>query len=58
MRTSRDQGALDAPDTIPRHKSGKLRIARAPRPAAVIAGARHRYRQTGNTSASGKDHWR
>jgi hypothetical protein len=24
---SRDQGALDAPDTIPRHKSGKARIA-------------------------------
>src|SRR6266568_3972675 len=25
--TSRDQGALDAPDTNPRHKSGKARIA-------------------------------
>src|SRR5262249_28370223 len=30
IRISRDQGALDGPDTIPRHKSGKARSRKRP----------------------------
>ena len=39
--TSRDQGALDPPDTIPRHKSRKARIE-APKREAQSSPAAHR----------------